>query len=597
MRNLLILIFLIGVVNHTEAVLTGYSHSLDRYSVAAVVPDSTVTDDDGILFFDENLSDTIIPLNDENIVYSHEDSIIDSLKRKVEENTIYIQDDSLSMQGDSLLQDEAVQGDSSIIINDSILGRQEILVSDSAKKEPVTPVLSAAEQLAEIERLARIKADSIVKADTAMIDFTKNMKYNDVKRYITLLPEEVKLPPELQAILDRPNLPEGYERYTSYDDTIIVNPLFLPLTFNGNELDSTINFVQNTYKNKPTYQLVDPIPDWLKKGLERDSVNTAVRRYAINYFTSTVKYDARFAPKAPDVKPVEAAGSLQDYVSIQKKELKVDPVATQKVTVNYWTTKMTSSLQFAQGSYTSNFGKNRDYINLTSSQVFELNYNPFSKVDFHLDARWDLNLATASGDTVRSIKIGNDQFSMNTRLGLKAFIKGWSYTFSTSFRTRFTNDYPANSREKRAGFLSPGFFSAGIGLTYSYQTKNKKFNMSVTGNPLSYQLNFVKDKNKIDPKWHGIPHGNLSQAFGSSITASWGWQMFKTLRWDMWSQYNTNYEYVGLLYRNTFNLQLTRLLSARFYIDTEYNDNWRPDPHYKHTKIYETLSFGFNYTW
>ncbi|MBQ7824503.1 MAG: hypothetical protein IJ338_10120, partial [Bacteroidaceae bacterium] len=67
--------------------------------------------------------------------------------------------------------------------------------------------------------------------------------------------------------------------------------------------------------------------------------------------------------------------------------------------------------------------------------------------------------------------------------------------------------------------------------------------------------------------------------------------------WDMWSQYNTNYEYVGLLYRNTFNLQLTRLLSARFYIDTEYNDNWRPDPHYKHTKIYETLSFGFNYTW
>ena len=341
MRNLLILIFLIGVVNHTEAVLTGYSHSLDRYSVAAVVPDSTVTDDDGILFFDENLSDTIIPLNDENIVYSHEDSIIDSLKRKVEENTIYIQDDSLFMQGDSLLQDEAVQGDSSIIINDSILGRQEILVSDSAKKEPVTPVLSAAEQLAEIERLARIKADSIVKADTAMIDFTKNMKYNDVKRYITLLPEEVKLPSELQAILDRPNLPEGYERYTSYDDTIIVNPLFLPLTFNGNELDSTINFVQNTYKNKPTYQLVDPIPDWLKKGLERDSVNTAVRRYAINYFTSTVKYDARFAPKAPDVKPVEAAGSLQDYVSIQKKELKVDPVATQKVTVNYWTTKMT----------------------------------------------------------------------------------------------------------------------------------------------------------------------------------------------------------------------------------------------------------------
>lgn len=121
--------------------------------------------------------------------------------------------------------------------------------------------------------------------------------------------------------------------------------------------------------------------------------------------------------------------------------------------------------------------------------------------------------------------------------------------------------------------------------------------MSVTGNPLSYQLNFVKDKNKIDPKWHGIPHGNLSQAFGSSITASWGWQMFKTLRWDMWSQYNTNYEYVGLLYRNTFNLQLTRLLSARFYIDTEYNDNWNPDPRYKHTKIYETLSFGFNYTW
>ena len=46
---------------------------------------------------------------------------------------------------------------------------------------------------------------------------------------MTILPEEVKLPPEMQAILDRPNIPEGYERYTSYEDTIIVNPLFLPI--------------------------------------------------------------------------------------------------------------------------------------------------------------------------------------------------------------------------------------------------------------------------------------------------------------------------------------------------------------------------------
>ena len=52
-----------------------------------------------------------------------------------------------------------------------------------------------------------------------------------------------------------------------------------------------------------------------------------------------------------------------------------------------------------------------------------------------------------------------------------------------------------------------------------------------------------------------------------------------------------------ILFRNTFNLQLTKLLSTRFYIDTEYNDTWIPDHRYKHTRIYETLSFGFNYTW
>ncbi len=623
MRSVLILTFFFGMVHLADVAWAGYSHL--HYNLPSVVPDSTVTEeDDGILFFDETLPDTIILLDDEGNIYTHEDSIIDSLKREVEKNTpLYIEDDSIiyiddnSIQEDSAFQDIIVQGDSllddsvkndSIIVlhdsvvgvNDTILGGQGVLVAHPEKSDSLAaPVMSAAEQMAEIERLARIKADSIVKADTAMIDFTKNMKYNDVKKYMTILPEEVKLPPEMQAILDRPNIPEGYERYTSYEDTIIVNPLFLPLTFNGNELDSTINFVQKRYENKSPYRLNDPIPDWLKKSMRQDSVNREIRRYAINYFTSTVKYDARFAPKAPEIKQVEAAGTLQDYVEVQKKEVKVEPVTTKKVTVSYWKTKMTSSLQFAQGSYTSNFGKNKDYINLTSSQVFRLDYNPFSKIEFHLDATWNLNLATAAGDTVRSIRIGNDQFSMNTSLGLKAFLKGWSYTLSSSFRTRFTNDYPTNSRDKTSGFLSPGFFSLGLGLTYNYQTKNQKFNISITGNPLSYQLNFVrhKDKDKINPQWHGIPHGNLSQAFGSSISASWGWQMFKTLRWDMWSQYNTNYEYVNFLFRNTFNLQLTKLLSTRFYIDTEYNDTWIPDHRYKHTRIYETLSFGFNYTW
>ena len=338
------------MVHWAEAALAGYSHL--HYNLPSVVPDSTVTEeDDGILFFDETLPDTIILLDDEGNIYTHEDSIIDSLKREVEKNTpLYIEDDSIiyiddnSIQEDSAFQDIIVQGDSllddsvkndSIIVlhdsvvgvNDTILGGQGVLVAHPEKSDSLAaPVMSAAEQMAEIERLARIKADSIVKADTAMIDFTKNMKYNDVKKYMTILPEEVKLPPEMQAILDRPNIPEGYERYTSYEDTIIVNPLFLPLTFNGNELDSTINFVQKRYENKSPYRLNDPIPDWLKKSMRQDSVNREIRRYAINYFTSTVKYDARFAPKAPEIKQVEAAGTLQDYVEVQKKEVKVEPV-------------------------------------------------------------------------------------------------------------------------------------------------------------------------------------------------------------------------------------------------------------------------------
>ena len=500
------------MVHLAEAALTGYSHLHDNLT-SVIIPDSTVTEeDDGILFFDETLRDTIILLNDEGNIYTHEDSIIDSLKREVEKSTpLYIEDDTtvyidsnfiqedstfqdIIVQGDSLLGD-SVRSDSIIVLNDSvvgandtILGGQDTLVAHPGRSDSlVTPVMSAAEQMAEIERLARIKADSIVKADTAMIDFTKNMKYNDVKKYMTILPEEVKLPPEMQAILDRPNIPDGYERYTSYEDTIIVNPLFLPLTFNGNELDSTINFVQDSYQNKTSYRLCDPIPEWLKKSMRQDSVNREIRRYAINYFTSTVKYDARFAPKAPEIKQVEAAGTLQDYVEVQKKEVKVEPVTTKKVTVSYWTTKMTSSLQLAQGSYTSNFGKDRDYINLNSSQVFKLDYNPFSKIEFHLDATWNLNLATAAGDTVRSIRIGNDQFSMNTYLGLKAFLKGWSYTISTSFRTRFTNDYPTNSRDKTSGFLSPGFFSLGLGLTYitKPRTRNSVCPLPVTRYPTS----------------------------------------------------------------------------------------------------------------
>ena len=68
-------------------------------------------------FFDETLPDTIILLDDEGNIYTHEDSIIDSLKREVEKNTpLYIEDDSIiyiddnSIQEDSAFQDIIVQG-------------------------------------------------------------------------------------------------------------------------------------------------------------------------------------------------------------------------------------------------------------------------------------------------------------------------------------------------------------------------------------------------------------------------------------------------------------------------------------------------------
>ena len=71
------------MVHWAEAALDGYSHL--HYNLPSVVPDSTVTEeDDGILFFDETLPDTIILLDDEGNIYTHEDSIIDSLKREVE---------------------------------------------------------------------------------------------------------------------------------------------------------------------------------------------------------------------------------------------------------------------------------------------------------------------------------------------------------------------------------------------------------------------------------------------------------------------------------------------------------------------------------
>lgn len=376
--------------------------------------------------------------------------------------------------------------------------------------------------------------------------------------------------------------------------------VFLPAVYTGYDmkLPSTDEFFAEPV------EINDAMPEWLARTLRtRRFANKLMQYHAINspwqvpYNIATMaeppkKYVAKADPNTT-VTIFEEIGATPGAVVVEKA-----PIEASEVGKHHWLNKFSTLLQFSQAFVSPNWyqGGNNS-LNLIADFSYQSNLNTkfHPNLMFENFFQWRTALASTPDDEYRPYGLTENRFQINSKFGYKA-IYNWYYSFQGLLKTPIFCGYKNGTTTRTASFMSPGELNLGLGMTYNVTTKNKKFNLSLSISPLSYNLKTVIDK-KIDETAHGLEkdHKTLS-SFGSSFEANWNWTMAYNVNWKSRIFFFTDYERYQYDWQNQFQFTINRFLTANFNVDLRYDSTMKKRTYWYKTQLRELFSLGFTYT-
>lgn len=374
-----------------------------------------------------------------------------------------------------------------------------------------------------------------------------------------------------------------------------VNPLFLPIVFKE-QMSTPLQHISLPDNNpfKPKELTVDDL--WLQKETQSEKTRNMAQNYVIVNYPKMIRYNLDNLPEVPKQYMIEN-DPVKHILSIKEKPLVIkNDVGKENIKLKRWIVNFQSSIQFSQVYVSENWYQGgTSNVNLLSDQQFSVKYNDpkEQRILFENLIQWRLNINSAPEDTLRSIRISEDLFQINSKFGLKAY-NNWYYTATLNFKTQFFTSYTANTNDKSASFLSPAELNLGLGMSYQYKNEKKLFETSVSLSPLSYNLQFIID-NDMNPANFGIKSGKSMNQYGSSFEGRIKWEFYYNMVWTCRLFYFTNYEHVQGDWENTFDFILNRFFSTRLFVHLRYDDALALNKDLGHFQLKELLSFGFNY--
>lgn len=463
--------------------------------------------------------------------------------------------------------------------------------------------------------LTPIEQDSImvpIKTDSAIVD----------KALVMPKDESIFTPIVIRTSLDslysrKSNgtieLPEqsevSYDSYISmlnFRDTMLYNPLYLPVVFTGRieDPDSAFIYPDRDERLKGTLVSAD---DTFNQLAEEQSFADKVRR---DYFLenptdiklataklSGVKRAATDTEVREKFNPFKELLSSQTSFSLDKPDvegIKIDRV--------YWVKNGDHSLQFSQNYFSPNWHRGgTSNLNINSNHIFNVNYQK-DKIKFNNRFEWRLSVYNAPDDTLRNYRIGNDLIRYYGDFGLDAFLKSWSYSTNLEAKTQMFKSYQANKDELRSSFLAPLYVNAGIGMKYhldkrSKTVRHRRVRLDVSISPLSVNYRYVGNDD-VNRKRYGIPEGDKSLLDkGSTLVSNMTYDFTKYVSWRSRIKYFTNYSKSEAEFENTLTMSLTQLFSTTINLNLRFDDGVPADDDYKYLQVNEVISFGLNYKW
>jgi len=407
-----------------------------------------------------------------------------------------------------------------------------------------------------------------------------------------------------------------FDQNMTFKDTMIVNPIFLPLVFKGYQLP------EGPFYNPDLYKAEEPVTNPLPQPKVFPKFE-AKKKQQDHLYQSVIKEPKTFAYSAKDL-PQDQISRTPIQVNLQ--DLYDKAPITVKTSVNvedveagvirfipdrlYWQSAFESAIQFSQNYVSANWHKGgSSNLNIFTKHAIKYDYKK-DKIQWTNLMELKVSAYNAPKDTLHDYKIGDDLLRFHSNFGLQAYNK-WYYTFDAEFKTQLFKNYQENTELVQASFLAPMSINLGLGMKYELDKKfeNDKYKtlkLSVNLAPISYTYMYsVKDD--IDLGRHGFKQDeetgkyktSLSQ-IGSTIRTDLTVQFNRNVSWQSRFYYFTSYDRVVGEFENTLTMAINRFFSTRIYVYTRFDDGVaadKKDDDLGYFQLNELLSFGFNYKW
>jgi hypothetical protein len=385
---------------------------------------------------------------------------------------------------------------------------------------------------------------------------------------------------------------------------LLANPFIIELVF-----EKLPDFTWNNYPDFQTMYygikatsidnaLIKPIPvlspEQFIAGLRNDA-RTEISRHALDLYTMTFDelpdpagYSSHFIKTKP-VSKVKFVDADNDFNPGRRK------LIVRQEELGPWLCKANSLLQFSQNVASDNWYQGgNSTMSVLGMLTGQLNYDNKKFIQWENYGEWRMGFNSVFNDpnALRSVNTNDDNFKINSKLGVKAG-GNLFYSGSVDFSTQFFKNYKSlSSTELQSSFLTPVRLNIGMGLDYKYK---KLFSVMIS--PVAYKYIFVNDITNVSPNLFGIQNGDhILSEIGSSLKAQCSVSPFRELQVDSRLNFYTNYEKVEIDWEIVGNFTINRYLSTRLLINPRYDNTViLAAGETAGIQFKELLSFGFAY--
>ncbi len=392
----------------------------------------------------------------------------------------------------------------------------------------------------------------------------------------------------------------------SFKDTMLYNPLFVPVVFTGRIEDPDSMFISSKKEDRLKGTLISS-DETFSPLLEKQAFADKVRRnYFLEHPTSIKLSTSNLKGLKPATTDTDVSEKFNPFKHLLSSEtsfsLERPDVEGAIVKRVYWVRTGEHSLQFSQNYFSPNWHRGgTSNLNINNNHIINMNYHK-EKVKFNNRLEWRLSVFNAPDDTIRSYRIGDDMLRYYGDFGHDAFLKAWSYSTNLEVKTQMFKNYPSNSNELRSSFLSPLYVNAGIGMKYnldkpSKTVRNRRVRLAVSISPLSVNYRYV-GSDEVKRARYGIPEGDKSLLdYGSSLVGNMTYDFTKYVSWRSRFKYFTNYSKAEAEFENTLTMSLSQLFSTTLHLNLRFDDSVPEDEDYKYIQVNEMIAFGLTYKW